>query len=189
MAMMKQKIILVDMDGVLSDFEGEFLKRWRKQYPDHLHIPLKERKLHALTEEYPKELTETVRLIYREPGFFRSLPEIAGGKEALSRMEDMGHRVFICTSPVRYYENCVVEKYHWIAERFGYEWTKKIILTKDKTLVYGDFLIDDKPEHTGMIKPFWEHILYDAPYNKHIKTKRRITWANWNEILKLNNLR
>ena len=36
-------IILVDLDGVIANFESNFLKLWREQYPDYPYIPLDER--------------------------------------------------------------------------------------------------------------------------------------------------
>lgn len=165
---MNKKTILVDMDGVLADFETRFLEVWRKKFPNHPHVPLEKRETDS---------------IYRTPGFFQNLDLISGGKEALAKMQGLGHNVFICTSPISKYENCVLEKYDWVAKNLGYEWTKKMILTKDKTLVFGDILIDDKPEQIGLRTPTWKHVLFDAPYNKHIKTKLRITWDNWEKIL------
>ena len=41
----------------------------------------------------------------------------------------------------------------------------------DKTLVRGDVLIDDKPHVTGSNAPTWQHLLYDAPYNRDIERR------------------
>ena len=172
---MNKKIILVDMDGVLADFEGRFLEKWRRKFLNHPHV--------SLEEDYPDGLKKEVESIFSAPGFFENLNIISGGKESLAKMQALGHKVFICTSPISKYENCVLEKYHWISKNLGYEWTKKMIVTKDKTLVFGDILIDDKPEQIGLKTPAWKHVLFDAPYNKHIKTKLRITWKTWEKIL------
>ena len=181
---MNKKIILVDMDGVLADFETGFLDSWKGKFPHHPHVSLEKRETFYLMESYPGGLENDIDSIYKAPGFFQNLGVISGGKEALAKIQALGHEVFICTSPISKYENCVLEKYHWVSNNLGYEWTKKMILTKDKTLIFGDFLIDDKPKHVGLQKPVWEHVLFDAPYNKHIKTKFRITWENWEKILK-----
>jgi 5'-nucleotidase len=70
-----------------------------------------------------------------------------------------------------------------VEKNLGPDWVKRVILTKDKTLVKADFLIDDKPEITGAeAVPVWEHILYDRPYNRGANRKR-LTWANWKEVL------
>ena len=97
----------------------------------------------------------------------------------------MGLQVFICTSPLTTYKNCVLEKYQWVEDQLGADWVNRIILTKDKTLVKADYLIDDKPNITGVESmPAWEHILYDRPYNREVN-KKRLVWTNWKSVLNL----
>ena len=175
--------ILVDMDGVIADFDGEFLKRWQERHPDKPYVPFEERKSFYVRDSYPDILKPLVTEILLEPSFFRDMMPMNGAKEALLEMEQMGHEVFICTSPLSTYQNCVLEKYEWVEKFLGTGWVSRIILTKDKTLVRGDILIDDKPEITGVEStPSWEHIVYDRPYNRDVK-KRRLTWENWKEVL------
>jgi hypothetical protein len=42
-------------------------------------------------------------------------------------------------------------------EHLGSEFTKRVILTRDKTLVRGDVLIDKKPTIGGISTPQWRH--------------------------------
>ena len=182
---MDKKIILVDMDGVLANFEKGFLDSWKEKFPNLTHVPLTERKTFKVKDEYPEEIKKEVESIYVSPGFFRNLPIIEGSKNALIKMQELGHEVFICTKAISRFENCILEKYNWVNQNLGFEWTKRIIVAKDKTLIYGDYLIDDKPEATGLKTPAWKHVLFDAPYNKNVSNKLRITWDNWEKILNL----
>ena len=43
--------VLVDMDGVLCDFEGQFLRRWREAHPAAAWIPLSERATHYVDRD------------------------------------------------------------------------------------------------------------------------------------------
>ena len=175
--------ILIDMDGVIADFDREFLQRWRTRHPEKFYIPLEERTTFYVKEQYPEELKPLVVEIIREPGFFRDIVPVDGAKEALLEMEGMGLEVFICTSPISSYKNCVLEKYEWVDRVLGPDWVKRIIMTKDKTFIKADYLIDDKPEITGVENtPSWEHILYDRPYNREIN-KKRLTWENWKDVI------
>ena len=177
--------ILIDMDGVLSDFDGEFLKHWRERYPDKFYVPFEKRTTFYVRQQYPDDLKPLVTEIVLEPGFFRDMMPIDGGKKALDEMSALGHEVFICTSPLSAYKNCVLEKFEWVDRVLGPQWVKRIILTKDKTFVNADYIIDDKPEITGVEHtPSWEHILYDRPYNKEVD-KKRLTWDNWKSNLGL----
>jgi len=173
----------VDMDGVISDFDGAFLKRWRERHPEKFFVPLEERTTFYVKEQYPDDLKPLVSEIVWAPGFFRGMLPIEGAKEALFEMDAMGTEVFICTSPLSTYKNCVLEKFEWVDKHLGTGWTKRIILTRDKTLVKADILIDDKPNITGVeVLPGWEHILYDRPYNRNVNRKR-LTWNDWKEVL------
>lgn len=177
--------ILVDMDGVIADYDGEFLQRWRGRHPDKFYVPLEERTTFYVKDNYPAELQPLVAEILLEPGFFRDMQSVPGAKEALEEMRDKGLDVFICTSPLSAYQNCVLEKYEWVEKVLGPAWVKQIVLTKDKTLIKANFLIDDKPSITGAVDPpEWEHILYDRPYNRGVN-KKRITWNNWREVIVL----
>lgn len=171
------------MDGVLADFDQGFINKWVQKYPDKPYVPKEKRFSFYIRDDYPKELKELIQPIMAEPGFYYSMPPMKGGLEAAREMENIGFEVFLCTSPLVPYANCVKEKFEWVDRYFGERWVKKIILTKDKTVVHGNKLIDDKPEITGVQIPTWEHILYTQPYNKHIKKKRRLTWDDWTGVL------
>jgi 5'-nucleotidase len=179
----KNMIILVDMDDVLADFDGEFYRRWNLRHPEKPVVPPEERICFYIKDELSEEYKPLVREINTEKGFIRSLPEIQGGIKAVNELLNMGNEVFICTAPLDSYYNCVLEKYEWVEEHMGFEWTKRLILTKEKALILGDILIDDKPDIKNEHLAKWEQILFDKSYNRHITGKRRLTWYNWKEIL------
>ena len=183
--MFKMKVILVDQDGVLADFEGGFLQNWKLKYPDRFYVPFEKRVTVDIEPQYPKEFENDIKEIMCSKGFVRSLLPKQGGLEAVIEMRNNDHEVFICTSPLSKSKYCVQEKYEWVEEHLGSEWKKRIIVTKDKTLIFSDYLIDDRPVIKGVRNPLWEHILYDSPYNQDMTSKRRLTWDNWKEILGL----
>jgi 5'-nucleotidase len=176
--------ILIDMDGVLADFEGGFVKEFRKRYPQVPLVPAQGRSEFYIIRKYP-HLEESVRQILNSEDFFLNLEAVPGSVEAVQEMTRLdGIEVFICSSPLDEYRHSVVEKYMWVENHLGREWIKKIILTKDKTIINADILIDDRPQVDGVVKePNWEHVLYDQPYNHMITNKRRLTWNNWREVL------
>ncbi len=177
-------IILVDMDGPLADFEQEFLNRYREQFPDKPYVPLDKRVNFEVYEDYPAEIKESLVAIYCAPDFFVSLPPVPGGIEALQTMHEKGHSVYICTAPVTRTDTCIQEKVDWVSKHLGKDWLKRIIITKDKTLVRGDYLIDDKPVIKGLLAPTWEQVVYSLPYNAHIQGKKRIIWnEDWQQVL------
>lgn len=175
-------IVLVDMDGVIADVEEGFYNSWRNRYPERIGIPPKDRTTHKPQDQYPKEYFREVRALFEEKGFYSGVPEVEGAGLALREMSTSGLDVYICSSPLSEY-SFVAEKYFWIGSHLGEEWMRRTILVKDKTLVRGDVLIDDKPQVSGFLEPTWEHVLYDQPYNRGVVGKRRLTWENWRRVL------
>ncbi|EGV92359.1 5'(3')-deoxyribonucleotidase, cytosolic type, partial [Cricetulus griseus] len=127
---------------------------------------------------------EKLASVYEAPGFFLNLEPIPGAVDAVREMNDMQDtEVFICTSPLRKYDHCVGEK------NLGPQFLNWIILTRDKTVVVGDLLIDDKDTIQGLEEtPSWEHILFTCCHNQHLAlppTRRRLlSWSdNWRGII------
>jgi len=178
-------IILVDLDDVLADLERGFFEKWRARFPNLEYILPQNRTIYDMKKQYPAEYNPLIETVLSEEGFYRELPPMVDGINAIVEMDEEGHNVFIVTSPLKNYQNCVNEKYDWVDQYLGSDWVRKIILTADKTVVHGNYLIDDKPEITGKMAPVWEHIIYDTPYNRHITDKKRLTWQNWREVLPL----
>ncbi len=179
-------IILIDQDGPLADFEDAVRTGYEEFGGTKSSlVEYRDRKNFYVAEDYPKHLRSLVSSIYHAPGFFRNLKRIDGARDAILAMLEDGHDVRICTSPLTEYRHCVTEKFEWVERHFGLEFTKRIIITKDKTIVRGDYLIDDKPEIIGALRdPTWKHVVYDCPYNKNAKSKIRLTnWSEWKRVL------
>jgi 5'-nucleotidase len=178
---------LVDQDNVLADFDGEIYRRLQARFPEVPLISFENRTHFFLSEEYAEAHREIIKAIKFEKGFILGLPPIEGGLQALRDMLSLGIDVRICTSPFVHcsgHEHSFFEKYEWVERYLGSEWVERIILTRDKTLVKGELLIDDKPEISGVCISEWEHIVFDQPYNRNIKDRRRLVgWRDWQRVL------
>lgn len=109
-------IVHIDMDGVLCDLVGGY-RRAREERPDI---------------RYPQSL----------PGLFESLAPIPGAIDAVNRLR-REFDVWVLTAPSTRNPLSYTEKRVWIEKHFDYPFTKKLIISPDKGLVKGDYLIDD----------------------------------------------
>lgn len=176
-------IVLVDMDGVIADFDGRFIEVWKTKHPERPQLDQNNRTNFRIEHEFPEQLRKEVRKVFTSPGFYRSLPAIPGAVDSMNEMSDSGFDVWICTSPLADYENCVLEKYKWVEDHLGRSWTEKIIITRNKYLIVGDWLIDDYPYESPEQQSSWKQILFDAPYNMEVENLLRMdSWKNWRQI-------
>uniref|UniRef100_A0A2K6TYJ5 5',3'-nucleotidase, mitochondrial n=2 Tax=Platyrrhini TaxID=9479 RepID=A0A2K6TYJ5_SAIBB len=134
--------------------------------------------------------------IWESKNFFFELEPLPGAVEAVKQMANLQNTdVFICTSPIKMFKYCPYEKYAWVEKHLGPDFLEQIVLTRDKTVVSADLLIDDRPDITGKWPaagaeptPSWEHVLFTACHNRHLQLqppRRRLhSWADdWKAIL------
>lgn len=173
----------IDMDGVLSNFEDSHAKRMRELSLDApLYVPSERRDYNIFKgfegfEEFVTQSLDTIPYIDMEP--------LEGAVESVRMMmEDPEVEVFIISMPTITNVSCASDKYQWLIKHFGMDVAKRLILTLDKTIVDVDFLIDDKPEITGLKRnPHWEHIIFDQPYNLHKEDLYRTNWQDFSWML------
>ena len=176
--------VLVDLDGVVADIDTAFNLAWAISYPDRPIVPFGSRKSAKIPDDYPREFRKDIYNVLAQKGFVQNMPEVPGATGALDEMLSKGWEVFICSSPLRDYSFNVAEKFSWIEQHLGDGWPRRVIVAKDKTMVRGDYLIDNSPRVTGIMKPEWEHVIFDRPYNCSPEiTNRRITWTSWEACL------
>nr|XP_019571541.1 PREDICTED: 5'(3')-deoxyribonucleotidase, mitochondrial isoform X1 [Rhinolophus sinicus] len=146
--------------------------------------------------------TEKAISIWESENFFFELEPLPGAVEAVKQMASLENTaVFICTSPIKKYKYCPYEKYAWVEKHFGPHFLEQVVLTRDKTVVSADLLIDDRPDITGKWpaagaepNPSWEHVLFTACHNRHVQlqppSRRLHSWADdWKALLDSKRLR
>ena len=87
------KIILVDIDNVLADFDKavlDVLKNEGIKKPDFKDF--------YIVNNFKEEYKEKIESIYLEPGFFANLKQIPNAIQGISRLEKEGFTVFLCSS-------------------------------------------------------------------------------------------
>lgn len=172
--------VLVDMDGVLADFDAGIYSILQREHPD---IPIKPGRTNFyIADDYPEEY-ELVKAISDQPGFFRTLPPITGYLEGWQAIIDLGFNPRICSSPLKTNFSCRAEKLEWLDHHlvpvFGETVITAAILDSNKHEYDGIALIDDKPKVRGSEHAVWRHILFDRPYNQGVQNSLRL--VGWND--------
>jgi 5'-nucleotidase len=172
--------VLVDMDGVLADFDGKMNELMREHMP---HITPVERQNFYYAQDYPEHEAQLSELSLQE-GFFSSLSVVEGAIEGWNRILEAGYNPRICSSPIRANPYCTQEKLGWVEQelvpRFGKLVLDQAVITRDKHEVPGIALIDDRPALRLAEVAMWQHIVYDQPYNKASTAPRLFGWDDPN---------
>jgi 5'(3')-deoxyribonucleotidase len=113
-----RRIVYIDMDGVLCDYHGEYSRRIIIN-PEN---------------KFPQA----------EWGFFIDLPLIDGAKDGINAVAKF-YDTWILTRPSIKNPLCYTEKRVWVEQQLGMKWVKKLIISPNKGLLRGDYLIDDQP--------------------------------------------
>jgi 5'-nucleotidase len=127
---MEKKIVYVDMDGVVADFE----KAICEQVPHW----------HQLSEDEQGALTDEV--CGANPGFFEKLEPIKDAINSIHRLMEK-YEIYFLSAAMWNVPTSYTDKRIWIENHFGLAFKKRLILTHRKDLNMGDYLIDDRTRH------------------------------------------
>lgn len=165
-------VVLVDMDGVLADFDAAVLDRLPPS------IARVARTSFYIAEDYPRHVAH-VQYITSHPDFFLDLPLVDNALQGWQRLIDAGYHPRICSAPLRRNKQSVQNKLAWLRRHFvphfGELVVSEAIIDRDKYRYAGLALIDDRPEvETDAGRASWRHVVFDRPYNQRSSAAFRI---------------
>lgn len=121
---MKKKIVYIDMDDTLCDLQAA-AKAAKERNPK---MP------------YPQA----------EYGFYASFDPLPGAVDAVSKLyESEEYEPWILTAPSLVNPLCYTEKRVWVEKHLGMRMVERLIISPNKALLKGDYLIDDNIEGKG----------------------------------------
>jgi 5'-nucleotidase len=179
-----KKVILIDLDMTITDFHSTFMSIWKEKYPERKIIAIQDRKHFKLTDEYPEEFKEDIKAIINQPSFFANMLPMENAINGVHSLLGLNYEVIICTSPIQTI-GCHSAKWDWVVKNLGVVLAKSMVIAKDKTLIRGDYLLDDRVIVSGLFTPSWKHILYSQGYNSNTREKRFSWEMDINELVKL----
>jgi 5'(3')-deoxyribonucleotidase len=171
----RRRRLLLDMDGVITRFFKRIFDLYFEQYGVRYHE--EDLKRHALEDLVGSEVYEKMAAIFNAPGFFASIEPYEGAIDEVNALNEMCD-VWITTAPTTWKDpktgrrgvnpHCMVEKMAWISDRLP-TLTRRVIITKDKSIIRGDALADDSDHNFGPwaeANPTGLAAVIDQPWNR-----------------------
>lgn len=182
------EIVGIDLDNTLLNFIAGFIEWWVDEHGIFPMLPSEQKSqdIRIDLEKLDPIYRDQANAILRERGFFSSLPLIHGAIHVLETLRKSGRNAFIITTML-HNPTEMANRMDSIRKVFGEYWGERVILTRDKTLVLADAVIDDRVVITGIADPVFEQIIFNQPYNEEDTKKQRITgWEDgWLEKLNI----
>ncbi len=169
----KRLTIAVDMDGVLADSEAQF-SLW---YERETGITVDRETFIGVPEDLCLPDKTAVRRYVHTPQFFRTLPRIEGGVDALKKLM-IRFDVYIVSAAMEF-PLSLFEKKEWLEEYFPFISWRNICFCGDKSIINTDYLIDDHIRNLDNFRG--TPLLFSAAHNA--KVTHHVRHNNWAEIL------
>jgi 5'(3')-deoxyribonucleotidase len=148
--LMKKKILYLDMDGVVADFEQSVLKI------------CPELNTASIYEKTKKRDAKIDQICATEPNFFHNLLPMKGAVEAVNQLFPL-YNLYFLSSPMWGVPESYIGKRIWIEKHFGVLAKKRLILSHRKDLHLGDYLVDDRTRNgAGEFQGFHIHFGTEA---------------------------
>ncbi|MEX1238363.1 MAG: 5'-3'-deoxyribonucleotidase [Cyclobacteriaceae bacterium] len=167
------KRLIIDMDDVMADATGQFIDYYEKEFGVRIDRAV----LHGKGEGegFPNNHRAIAEFPYRE-NFFRTMSVHEHCQEVMEKLNKK-YEVFIVSAAMEF-PRSLQEKLSWLQEHFPFLSWKQFVFCGSKTVVYGDYMIDDLVHN---LEPFkGEKFIFTAPHNIHLNHYQRLN--NWKEV-------
>jgi 5'-nucleotidase len=172
--------VIYDADGVIYDFESTYLAHHNATNPTLPPVagPFERFDVgFGHTAEVAEALDKSMQTLDWStlkpyPGALVVIPALL--EAGLDLGVATAHRVDNLYSPA-----AKVFQFH---RDFGGSLDNRIQIGIDKTRAVGDYLVDDKPEVEGLLKPLWEHLYFTQRYNEDLPGTH-VVWETMVEVL------
>ena len=184
--MMNKKTILLDCDGVLSDFcQACFDIIEQHTSIKHTHDQVTHWDLFTVLGQ--PHLKNEMKRLAGAGGWCAEFMTYPGAQEAVARL-DNEHELVIVTSPMSV-SSWAHERELWLKKHFNIP-KGRIVQTEGKKYVWGDVFIDDADDNCISWAKRWPDslsLLWDAPYNRSVDLTGTgvVRVHSWDEIFSL----
>jgi 5'(3')-deoxyribonucleotidase len=165
--------LIVDMDDVMADATGQFIHYYEKEFGIKVDRSILNGKGEG--EGFPDNHSVVAEFPYRE-NFFRTMQVNENCQEVMERL-NRKYELFIVSAAVEF-PLSLHEKLKWLEEHFPFLSWKQIVFCGSKTIVHGDYMIDDLAYNLEHFNG--EKFMFTAPHNMHLNHFNRLN--NWKDV-------
>ena len=170
--------ILVDMDDTIEQLLKAWVSGVNEKYSRS--VGYDEILSWNVSAAYDGLTFEQVYEIPMQPGFWKTVEPIPGAAEALQRLMQAGHEIYIVTATP--YESINEKMTDLLFRWFPFLTWNRVIIAFNKQMIRGDVLIDDGIHNLEGGE--YTKILMTAPHNRNYDAEAHgmIRVHNWEEI-------
>lgn len=177
----KETVILIDIDDVLTNMVVAWLKRIEEKYG--VHRDYEDIQNWDMQKAYPELTKEEIYSVLYEEEFWDTVETKPDAIEYVRKLHEEGYQIYFCTAS--FCGNLEPKFKHTIERDFPYIKWENIILSSNKKMIIGDFLVDDNIDN--LVDGVYKGILVDTPYNRslpdiYLKKKGITRVTNWKQI-------
>lgn len=176
------KIVCIDIDGVLCDYLTTWLEFVRNNFPEKLAFG-DSGKITSLdlsrTLKNPSEYKD-LKNLFRESGIKRNALVISGAKEFLIKLSKKYKIVLVSARPVQVYRRIYADTVEWLKENelifdfLVFEEDKRSWALTHKSQI--EFCVEDDPKQATHLTTYGLKVyLLDCPYNKDVGNMEKLT--------------
>jgi 5'-nucleotidase len=166
--------ICVDMDDVIADTLGEFLRRYNQTFGEE--ITRKDLAGKAIREVTPPGRQLQIHSIFDTEDFFEDLDVIPDSQQVLADLSTR-YEIFIATQAMPV-PNSLRPKYRWLQKHFPFIPSAHYVFCGKKSILRAEYLIDDLPKN--LLHFDGQGLLYSSPPNLAATGFLRVN--NWQEV-------
>lgn len=171
---MRQKRLLVDMDGVMADPLAQYLRMHEREHGRRLDVAS------IVGKPEMEAFPDAVRFV-TTPGFFRGLPVMEGCVEVVAQL-NARYELFVVSAAMEY-PTSLAEKHAWLEEHFSFLGWRQFVFCGSKTVVRGDIMIDDHFKNLDYFEG--RTLLFTQPHNQLSDAGRHERVASWADVARL----
>ncbi|MEM9990227.1 MAG: 5'(3')-deoxyribonucleotidase [Bacteroidota bacterium] len=166
------KRILIDMDEVMADAYGKFIQHYTEEFGTIPPERYRGKKIYDLPE------AQHMRDYLYRPNWFADLAVMPDAVQVIAALQAQ-YEIFIVTA-AQEFRNCLADKHAWLSEHFPFIPWRNYVMCGDKSVVTGDYMIDDKA--SNLAKFSGKGLLFTAPHNVFEEKYTRVN--NWQDVAK-----